>query len=268
MRKTSLVLLACSVVACSGGGAGLVTVEGAAETSHECGVAPPPAPSPSLAPATGCDPLAGEARPIALGVVEVAGRAPDGTIYVVDAVPKHMKRVFISDGDVIRRRRTQSVGGAETITTVTFDETDTITWSRSLRCQDQEPTLSVKRGGLGEKLTVIPASEIARFPLENLAGGTVLYTSTGADETRLFLISPHADATSSEWRIFQGPADRVQERKLLGMTTNEYGGLTSVSFDRDGFATVQPVQMTMASSAELRAKSSRELFAGLHVVCL
>lgn len=234
-----------------------------------------------------CDPIAGVEEPIALGVVAFAGQAPDGTVVVVDAVkippppgdyyrnPRSRNRIFVSEGNVLRRRDLRSMDsqlgqGDQTLNTrIELDDGGAlIYWSSGTtgrffpgdeECERRKPASCTT-----VDLTQIPTEQLARFSLQNLVGGRALHAQELANGMRLFLFAPHVDALwePSRWRVFYGPPTQVQERKVLA------GFLDLITFDVDGAAVTQRLPLNSQREA-LAAKTSAEVFAGVTVTsCL
>lgn len=232
-----------------------------------------------------CDPLAGEPMPIALGQVLFAGRAPDGTVLVFDALSipppagetwsNYRYRLFISEGSVLRRHAVHGITSPTTYDVyrdVSFDvggrfiqnesEGTVLSWGAAEECERRLPA------SCSAKLTPVPTEELARFSVENIAGGFALEAAVLPNDVRFFVVAPHVDALPNEWRIFYGPPTRVQERKLNPPTPNEYGGYRSFTFDVDGTAVTQEMTIFHDEQRLLHHKSSAEIFAGLTVTCL
>jgi hypothetical protein len=189
-----------------------------------------------------CNPFETGVADLALGDIVAIGRAPDGTLYVVDKVGfEH--RVFVSAGGVLQRKRV--LGSGETPEHLT------------LSCSDEQGALQVKielsagkparmgilRGELtdaktfdidagGEALELVDAGAATGMPVRDLPKGQiVLYDASTSDGHRVVATSPTHDARYEDYRLFYGvPTDMIERnvRDAIG------GGTLFMTFDLDG----------------------------------
>lgn len=200
-----------------------------------CGGDGSPAPRP-------CAPLAGAARPIALGTVLGAGRHADGTIYVADREGAEL-RAFVTEAGALRRRRVAGTGelGAMTYLVSVHDEpafTLKIVGGAS-------PRMGVIRGHFtgrdfeigqqGDVLEVLDASALSGLPIVNLPGEAVVeYAFALPDGRHLVVLRPLDDWSYDDFRLFLGAPERLTEREVSSVMRARDGGTTDIDFVIDG----------------------------------
>lgn len=211
--------------------------------------------------ATSCDPLTVAAPPIALGEVIAAGRSADGTVYVLDRGPVGVGtdfRAFISEGSALRRWNVAGSGETPDFITVTLGDPSPdalqlrvdlaggkATRMGVFRGPPDPKTKSFEIGVQGEELALVPAAELSRFTLVNVAGMRVDYDATTTDGHRLVVLSPTIDRTDDEVRVFYGTDDRLLERRVFGVTRSSS---MRIGFDLDGTLTVAVLEFGLGPS--------------------
>jgi hypothetical protein len=239
-----------------------------------------------------CDPLSVEAPPISLRSVYVAGRAANGTIYVLDGNPAGGFRGFISEGALLRRHIVNGWGGGDGYVVATIDldlqvrvDLDGSAPKRMgiFRGQPDPMTKSFDIDTQGEALTFLAASDLDGFTVANIASGyeAVVYAATAADGHHFLLFQPTVDSGPNDMTVFYGLADRVAQRKLLGVVTDS---TIHLDFDLDGVRTTAqlnfgpfvpsgfgPTRLQPAGGATIPLTrvtgSSADLVAGLDFLC-
>jgi hypothetical protein len=179
-----------------------------------------------------CDPLSVAAAPIVLGPIVGAGRASDGTIYVIDRGAPGF-RAFISQGNTLRRFRVLGSGETPTFVTTTLDDDPTTPLQVKVdldkgvakrmgvyRGQPDPMTKTFEIGVQGEELVLVDKSALAGFTLVNILDYRVAYDATTPDGHRVMELEPLVDFTDDRIRLFYGPDDRMEQRKILSVATD------------------------------------------------
>jgi hypothetical protein len=216
----------------------------------EDGIDPTASPSVEAAAYRTCDPLAVDAAPIALAEIVGAGRAPDGTVYVIDRGPLGIGtglRAFVSDGATLRRRKVLGSGEGPdfVIATIGDDAANPLqarielTGGKAARMgvfrgPPDPKTKSFELGVQGDELTLLGAGELATFSVVNLAEIDVMYDATTPDGHRLVIFTPVIDYTDDEVRLFYGTDDDLAERRIHFISRDSS---IHVTFDLDGVTT-------------------------------
>lgn len=196
---------------------------------------------------TACDPFAAHAQPITLGELLGAGMDSHGAYYVVDGGEgdEGEPRVYVSDGDLLERQRiagsafSSTPGGRLLVFSIVERDPD-------LTVAVEESAGEVRMGVLegeftgrtfvigedGEELTAVPPGEIADMKLRNLPGKVVLEYAAELEDGRLLIVTrPYDDWSYDDFRVFLGPAARIEERVVYQVVRARDGGSTTIEFD-------------------------------------
>lgn len=210
----SAVLIAASPVACSTSGSSGSSSGASGPASRDC------------------DPLSVDAAPITLGEIVGAGKAKDGTIYVLDRGPAGTSaglRGFVSEGNVLRRHDVRGSGEGPDFVVATLADAagdiqvrveianGTATRMGISRGAVDPKTKSFEIGSEGEELGLLSAADLSGFQLANIASIEVMYAATTADGHRFFAFEPTIDRRDDAVRVFYGMAERVVERRVLSI---------------------------------------------------
>jgi hypothetical protein len=201
-----------------------------------------PAPAP-------CDPFAVVTKAITLGEVVAVGRERSGALDVIDRPASGQLRVFVSEGQTLKRQRTlgsgESNGGPGSWMVVTFGESSDPANLQVEFGAAGPVAMGLVRGSLpakkmfdlateGEKLELMGADAIRGFTLANLPGTVAVERSASLADGRLIVVtSPEVDTTYEDFRLFLGPPDRVVERKVINVSQSR-SGVTFIEFTLDG----------------------------------
>lgn len=196
-----------------------------------------------------CDPLAAMPLPITLGTVSAAGRAADGTLYVVSSAGTANTHVFVSSGQILQRKRASGSGSSGGATgdvdqTVSFEEGSTPNRLVFKQTNGVVKGIALVHDGgksffdelpaSAEQLTIVPASELARFELRNLAGEQVLELSARtAEGNRVVVTRPEDWSSYNDFRVFYGSRDALDERRARDAGSSKSGS-RFLTFDVDG----------------------------------
>lgn len=216
-----------------------------------------------------CDPVHPPPAPIVIGTVLAAGRAPDGTVWVIDqpgprTVVPLGERLFKSDGDLLRRIAILGAGSGNDFMIESFTDGQV----RVELSNGVVTRMGVKMGpdvadpqtksfdiSTGQELTLISAEELKHFRTENITGIAVILDATTPDGHRLFAFRPTIDYDDSKVRVFYGTDERLIERRVNANDMSKSGSL-ALTFDLDGVETVARLNVGWAlggpSSLELR----------------
>jgi hypothetical protein len=250
-----------AVAACVGGAAPNKTDD----------VSPPPFPprsSPSPPVASGeagasaaalheCNPLALEAPPISLGTIAAAGRAADGTVYVLDRTNGAFGelRAFISDGAVLRRRKVAGSGGGPGSIDVSLGSpgaelqikvvtaNGTATRMGILRGPPDPATKSFEIGVQGEELALLSAADLVSFAVVNISSVRVMYDATTTEGHRFVAFTTDVDYSDDKVRLFYGTDDRLVQRRLISINVDSS---THVQLDIDGVETTAQLMFNIS----------------------
>lgn len=198
---------------------------------------------------TACDPVAALSTSIALGAVLAAGRAPDGTLYVVD-VSDGAERLFVSEGGALVRARIVGSGSADRDGLAEhswlferafaeqrlFAEAENGAVKRiALALEDRGRALADYTGALLD-LTVLDARDVRDLPVRNLPGEVVLeYVSHVDDGSMLVVTRPRDDWSYESFRLFWGTGT-LREHALTRVSRAKDGGSTHLEFVAEGVA--------------------------------
>ena len=195
-----------------------------------------------------CNPLVGSRQPVTLGEVLAIGRAADGTVYMLDEVDGEV-RAFVSDSEVLRRRRVLG-SGSGTLPGVEFydidvESADDLPLHLYLEIPDDgEPTFtaiampgrnSPDAAGDGEALELLDEDALADFTLENLPPDVdIEYHARLEDGRRVVVTRPEDDWSYEDFRAFVGEEERVLEREVMSVLRARDGGSTTIELTLDG----------------------------------
>jgi hypothetical protein len=196
-----------------------------------------------------CDPLAAAGEgPIALATLVGAGSHADGTVYLIDR-DGSVDRVFVGSGAEVWRKRVSGAGEfpipGGTAVTVSVIETDPQFRLKVERLAAGGGRMAVLRGTTnvrdfvigeqGDLLTPMPVAGVQALKLHDLAGEVfVEYVAELPDGRRMVVVRPQDDWGYEDFRLFLGPPDRVEERKVDSVTRRRDGGTTTIHFQLEG----------------------------------
>jgi hypothetical protein len=198
---------------------------------------------------TPCDPLAGAESPVTLAILIGAGTHPDGTVYVLDRAGSDY-RVFVGTALEVRRKRVAgssefaTAGGTAVTVLVTEAEPPfrlkvemTGGTSRMGVLRGMNDVRDFVIGQQGDLLAPLPVADVQALKLHNLGGGVfVEYAAEVPDGRRLVVVRPQDDWSYDDFRLFLGPPDRVEQRKVNSVQRARDGGTTTISFQFNGAA--------------------------------
>jgi hypothetical protein len=241
-----------AMAACTGGGSASVFTA----IPSSAGLDASDAPIAVRAGSQPCDPLQAAVDPVALGDLVGAGRAKDGTVYVLDHGPDGAAvktlRAFVSDGTVMRRRQILGSGESPSFVDATLapdlqigvDLANASATRMGIFHGDLDPkTKSFDIGTQGEQLTMLAASDLAPFTWANLTSVDVMYDATTSDGHRFIAFAPQVDYSDDKVRVFYGTPDRMIQRTLLSMSVDS---TIHMEIDLDGKQTI--VQISFCGS--------------------
>jgi hypothetical protein len=196
-----------------------------------------------------CDPLAAAEQPIAPGTLVGAGAHADGTVYLLDKAGNDY-RVFVGSGLDVRRKRVAgsgetSVAGGMAVSVSVLEaeppfrlKVETIAGSTRLGVlRGMSNVRDFVIGQDGDLLTPLPVADVQALKLHNLGGGVfVEYAADSPDGRRLLVTRPEDDWGYEDFRLFLGPPERVEERKVDSVNRARDGGTTTIRFQLDGAA--------------------------------
>jgi hypothetical protein len=192
-----------------------------------------------------CKPLESEESQIALRDVIAVGKAALGTLYVVDEGAGSPEfRVFVSEGlalvrhDVAGSGESNESGLRRLTVTTTGDDVFTlfieidgvakrmVREDGPLRDKNLDPSAH-----LGEELEILDEDVLQGLRVRNLPGDVRIEYSARVDEDqRLVVTRPEHDWTYEDFRLFFGPPDRVEERRVTSVERALDGGSTWIKF--------------------------------------
>jgi hypothetical protein len=199
---------------------------------------------------TPCDPLEAQPQPIVLGEILGIGRDAAGTLYVADETASASdERVFISEGDVLVRRRVLG-GGSSNVSGVSV-RTLTIEGPEPLRLlietgpSDTRMALSrteerVQRiddlGSDPELLEVLDEDALEGLELRNLPGDVEIEYLVETERGELLLVVRPAgeELDYEDFRLFFGPPSGLLEREVGSVRRQRDGGTTNILFRLNG----------------------------------
>lgn len=193
-----------------------------------------------------CDPLVAEQPPTALHLIIAAGRAADGTLYVVDEdAESGPPRVFVSEGDGIRRVEVAGSGQG--------GNASGESWSFGVVAHAPPFTLRVTRmgdevrmgvlvgdadtdefeiGEVGEELTVVAADDVLGLPTYGVVTTIVPeYLARTDDGRTVAVLRPEPVESYDDFRLFFG-SDELVEHTVETFAREQDGGTTTIEFDR------------------------------------
>lgn len=196
-----------------------------------------------------CEPLAATTLPITLGTVSAAGRAADGTLYVVSGAGTARTHVFVSSGQVLQRKRASGSGssggpGGEVNDTVSFEDGDTpkrLVFKRIdgvvkgiALVHDADKSFFDQLPASAEQLTIVVPAALATLKVQNLPGEQVLELSarTAAGD-RIVVTRPADDWSYQDFRVFYGSGAALDERTARDAGSSKSGS-RYLTFEVDG----------------------------------
>lgn len=196
-----------------------------------------------------CDPLAAMPLPITLGTVSAAGRASDGTLYVVSSAGTADTRVFVSSGQVLQRKRSSgspSSGGASgtvngsvsfedgsTPSRLVFKQTDGVVQGVAL-VHDGGKSFFDELPASAEQLTIVAPDELAGLKLQNLPGEQLLELSARTTDGERIVVTRPTDAWSyDDFRVFYGSGSALDERSVWDAGSSK-SGRRYLTFEAEG----------------------------------
>lgn len=185
-----------------------------------------------------CDPLASPRPPLA--TIIVAGRAADGTIFVIDTADDHPFGPFrlFRGTEVLERLKVDGSGSSPD-----FIGLDAAGLHIRVDLQNNKGTAlfvsptpppegeKIIASGTGETLTLLQESDVRGHAVNNPLAFTVLADATTPDRHRLFVFQN--EVKPREKRVFYGEGDRLLERTVLA-DAPMLDDATQVTFDLDG----------------------------------
>ncbi|MBC8068590.1 MAG: hypothetical protein IAG13_09685 [Deltaproteobacteria bacterium] len=192
-----------------------------------------------------CDPLVAEQQPTALHVIIAAGRAADGTLFVVDEdAERGRPRVFVSEGDGIRRVEVAGEGHGS--------DASGESWSFGVVAHAPPFTLMVTRmaeeirmgvvvgdanieefeiGEVGEELTAVAADDVLGLPTYGIVTTIVPEYLARTDGGRtVAVLRPEPAESYDDFRLFFG-SDELVEHAIGAFARERDGGTTTLEFD-------------------------------------
>ena len=95
--------------------------------------------------------------------------------------------------------------------------------------RDKNLTISA---AAGEELEIVSKAALDSLAVQNLPGDVhVEYSARLSDGARLIVLRPEHDWSYEDFRVFFGPADRVEERHVTSVTRARDGGSTHIDFE-------------------------------------
>ncbi len=195
-----------------------------------------------------CDPLADQ-RPAELRTFVAAGRAADGTIYVVDRAPDSATddHVFVSDGEGIRRVLPAILGGGGS----SEDELTgygvelhappfSLVIAKSRTTQRLRMAVLLGDGGrpvfaigeVGEELELLDEAEVRALPAYELEREMRFELAAHTPDGRTIAVAAPVDAAADDdRRVFFGK-DVLEEREVLSFLRGE--GNTRIELELGG----------------------------------
>jgi hypothetical protein len=191
-----------------------------------------------------CEPLAAETSAIELGALIGAGRATDGTVYVIDRHGTELRAFISQDGELYRQRvaGTGEVRDASGETTlITLDELTlevVVAPDGTTRIGVAQGMLKTKTfviGEQGEELALLRESDVAALPLHNYPSEVVVeYVAEVEDEQLLVVLRPRDLTGYDEFRVFFGTPQRLEECPVQRVSRALDGGTTRIDFSVNG----------------------------------
>ncbi len=195
-----------------------------------------------------CEPLGTtSASLVELEELVGAGRDAEGTIYVVDKTRRGDVRAFVGDESGLRSEVVGGAGGGTQEggewTTVTLDGlnlmikvTTAADGTRRMGvCEASDDARDFTIGEEGEELEVLEPAAVETLPITDLPGDVFVEYWVQTEDGQLLLVTrPTYDWDYTDFRVFFGPPDRVDERIVDEVQRLRDGGTTMITFDIDG----------------------------------
>lgn len=194
-----------------------------------------------------CDPLATRTEGVTLAAVLAIGQHADGAVYVADRPAAGKERVFVlEDGALMRKPIAGSGSGS-------LPDGEWLVFSVGgaspfhLKVElprNGQARMGIVRGPFegkdfvigqqGDLLAVVHKEVIAGLPVRGVDEVFVEYLADLPDGRRMLVIRPQDDWTYDDFRVFVGPSERMEERKVTSVTRLRDGGTTTIVFELDG----------------------------------
>jgi hypothetical protein len=195
-----------------------------------------------------CDPLEADTSAVVLGSVVGAGESADGTIYVVDRGGGELRAFISEEGELYRQRVSGTGEGTNAdgeFVLVSLNELDPTASLMVTTDSDGNSRMGVAFGPIatktfvigeqGEELTLLPDGDVKALPVRNYAAEIEIeYSAELTDGRALVVLRPRDFNDYSEFRVFFGPVDRLEERELTSAARQRDGGSTDLEFEVDG----------------------------------
>lgn len=215
-----------------------------------------------------CTPLAGSSDPVELGTIVGAGRAADGTIYLVDRDAKRFVRVFIGSGKVLAQQ--PNAGAAESANNITIMVGTELAQTGVLWVDLANGTAAqmgytagaattTKAQTSGGELTLLAPGELTGLTAENPLPPSVVWDSVSDDGTKHIVVLQSA-VDENERTLFYGTADHMTEYAIV----DESSGLspqssTELTFDINGAKVVVSLAANGAGTLGLPGQLTQNL---------
>ncbi len=209
-----------------------------------------------------CSPLgSAPTESIELGTVLGAGFDADGTLYVIDETADGDVRAFIGTDGVLQREEVSGAGegsgtttwtvvtlrGGELLVKVSVDESGAMRMGVLTQASGER---DFAIGEAGEELTVVESSELDGWSLVNLPGDvTVEYWAEAPDGRVMLVTRPTNDWDYTDFRVFFGPLDSVDERAVDSVQRMKDGGTTLIELSIDGAPAIATFPTPLGSDA-------------------
>lgn len=197
-----------------------------------------------------CDPFVAEQQPTELHAILAAGRAADGTLYIVDDDAEHRRQsLFVSDGDGIRLVEVAGGGGGGgemgewwSFGVVAHEPPFTLVVTRvdevirmGVLVGDADAELFVI-GEVGEVLEAVDHDEVLALSVYNIVTSIAPeYVARTADGRTLAVLGPDPAENYDHYRLFLG-SDELVEHVVASFAREQDGGTTTIEFDVGGEA--------------------------------
>jgi hypothetical protein len=194
-----------------------------------------------------CEPLAASTATVSLASVVAAGQGADGTVYVIDRDHGEL-RAFVSQADELYRQRVSGSGEGNadgSFVTVSLNELDPPLVIQVTTDRNGVTQMGVAMGPLdsktfvigeeGEELTLMATSDAEGLPIHDYPAEILVeYAAVLEDGRQLVVLRPRDFSDYSEFRVFFGPLEHLDERRVSNVTRARDGGSTNIDFEIDG----------------------------------
>ncbi len=193
-----------------------------------------------------CDPFE-RARPIELRELRGIGRDAEGVVYVVDQAESTGDRVYVSTGGALERQPF-NLGSHDDDGPSGEQFIYLLEATPSLVLQILVPPAAPIRMGVaagelrffeigveGEELEILAAADIADMPVRDLDVEIfVEYIARTHDDRILLVTRPDDGWDYSDFRLYLGSEDAVEERVVFDVGRELDGGTTTIELEIDG----------------------------------